>query len=95
MGSGSLILLLLKPALLDGGGLAGSGLALNLNLLVLVGGQIAGKVGLLWRRRSLRKSKLLDVGLGVTSLDRGGLIGLELTEVQVLDEVGWRGNDSQ
>lgn len=92
MGSGGL-LFLLEPALLDGGGLASGGLALDLDLLALVGGQFAGKVGLLGRLGGLGGGELLDVLFGVTSLDGGGLVGLELAEVQVLDGVGcgeWR-----
>lgn len=91
VGSGCLIFLLLEPALLDGGGLASGGLAFNLDLLALVGGQLAGKVGLLGRRGSLGESELLDVGLGVAGLDGGGLVGLQLTEVKVLNGVGWEG----
>lgn len=91
VGGRSLLFLLLKPALLDGSGLASGGLALNLDLLALVGGELTGKVGLLGRRGSLGQSELLDVGFGVTGLDGGGPVGLEFTEVQVLDGVGWRG----
>lgn len=87
MGSGGL-LFLLEPALLDGGGLASGGLALDLDLLALVGGQFAGKVGLLGRLGGLGSGELLDVLFSVTSLDGGGLVGLELAEVQVLDGVG-------
>lgn len=91
MGGSSLLLVLLEPVLLDGGGLTGGGLALNLDLLALVGGELTGKVGLLGRSRGLGKSELLDVLLGVTGLDGGGLVGLELAEVEVLDGVGWKG----
>lgn len=93
VGSRSLFLLLNEPALLDGGGLTSGGLALNLDNLALVGGKLAGKVGLLGGSRGLGESKLLDVGVGVASLDGSGLVGLELTEVQVLNGVGWRGLD--
>lgn len=75
MGSRSL-LLLLEPALLNGGGLTGGGLALNLDLLAFVGGQLTGKVGLLGRSGSLGKGELLDVGVGVTGLDGSGLVSL-------------------
>lgn len=88
MGGGSLFLLLFEPALLNGGGLTSGGLALDLDLLALVGGELTGKVGLFGGRGSLGKSELLDVGLGVAGLDRGGLVGLKFTEVQVLDGVG-------
>lgn len=92
MGSRSLLLLLLlKPALLNGCGLTSGGLALDLDLLALVGGELTGKVGLLRRRGSLGQSELLDVGFSVTGLDGSGLVGFEFTEVQVLDGVGWRG----
>jgi hypothetical protein len=87
VGRGSL-LFLLEPALLDGGGLASGGLALDLDLLALVGGQFAGEVSLLRRLGGLGGGELLDVLLGVTGLDGGGLVGLELAEVQVLDGVG-------
>jgi hypothetical protein len=90
VGSGGLFLLL-EPALLDGGGLASGGLALNLNLLALVGGQFAGEVGLLGRLGGLGSSELLDVLFGITGLEGGGLVGLELAEVQVLDGVGCGG----
>lgn len=91
MGGGGLFLLLFEPALLNGGGLTSSGLALDLDLLALVGGELTGEVGLLGGRGSLGESELLDVGLGVAGLDGGRLVGLELTEVQVLDGVGWTG----
>lgn len=86
------LLLLLEPALLNGGGLTGGGLALNLDLLAFVGGQLTSKVGLLGRSGGLGKSEFLDVGVGVAGLDRGGLVGLQLTEVQVLNWVGWEGH---
>jgi hypothetical protein len=88
VGGSSLFLLLLEPALLGGGGLTGGSLALNLNLLGLVGGQLTGEVGLLGGGGSLGEVESLDVALGVAGLDGGGLVGLELTEVEVLDLVG-------
>lgn len=91
MGSRSLLLLLLEPALLNGGGLAGGGLTLDLDLLALVGGQLAGKVGLLGGLGGLGNSKLVDVGVGVTGLDGSGLVGLEFAKVQLLNGVGWNG----
>jgi len=91
VGGSSLLLVLLEPVLLNGGSLTGGGLALNLDLLAFVGGQLTGKVGLLGRGGGLGQSELLDVLLGVTGLDGGGLVGLELAEVQVLDGVGWKG----
>lgn len=88
VGSSSLLFLLDEPALLDGSGLTSGGLALNLNHGLLVGGELTGKVGLFGGSGSLGESKLLDVGIGVASLDGGGLVGLELVDVQVLDGVG-------
>lgn len=88
MSSGSLLLFLLEPALLSGSGLASSSLALDLDLLALVGGELTGKVGLLGGSRSLGKGELVNVGVGVAGLDGSGLVGLELTEVQVLNGVG-------
>lgn len=88
MGGSSLFLLLLEPALLGGGGLAGGSLALDLNLLGLVGRQLTGEVGLLGGGGSLGEVESVDVALGVAGLDGSGLVGLELTEVEVLDLVG-------
>lgn len=88
MGGSGLLLVLLEPVLLDGGGLTSDGLALDLNLLALVGGELTGEVSLLGRRRGLGESELLDVLVGVTGLDGGGLVGLELLKVEVLDGVG-------
>lgn len=87
VGGGSL-LFLLEPALLNGGGLASGGLALDLDLLALVGGQFAGKVGLLGGLGSGRGRELLDVLVGITGLEGSGLVGLELAKVKVLDGVG-------
>lgn len=88
MSSGSLLLFLLEPALLSGSSLASSGLALDLDLLALVGGELTGKVSLLGGSRSLGEGELVNVGVGVAGLDGSGLVGLELTEVQVLNGVG-------
>lgn len=33
----------------------------------------------------------MNVGVGVGSLDLGGLVGADFLEVEVLDEVGWLG----
>jgi hypothetical protein len=90
VGSGGL-LFLLEPALLGRGGLASGGLAFDLDLLALVGGQIASEVGLLGRLGWLRGGELLDVLFSVTSLEGGGLVCLELAEVKVLDGVGCGG----
>lgn len=94
MGGRSLLLLLLEPRLLDGGGLASGGLALDLDLLALVGGELTGEVGLLGGSGSLGESELLNVGVGVTGLDGDGLVGLQLAEVEVLDGVGCEGSIS-
>jgi hypothetical protein len=91
VGSGGSLLLLLEPGLFDGGGLASGGLTLNLDLLALVGGELTGEVGLLGGSGSLGESELLDVGVGVAGLDGGGLVGLQLTKVEVLDRVGCEG----
>ena len=88
VGSGSLLLLLLKPALLNGGSLTSDGLALNLDLLALVGLQIIGEVGLLGGLGGSRGSELLDVSVGVTGLDGAGLVGTEFAEVELLNRVG-------
>jgi hypothetical protein len=89
VGGGNLLLILLEPALLNGGGFASGGLALDLDLLALVGGKFAGKVGLLGRLGDSGGGELLDVLFSVTGLDGGRLESLELAEVKVLDGVGW------
>lgn len=94
MGSRALVFLHLEPVLLNGGVLAGSSLALDLNPLGLVGLQFVRKVGLLGRLGRLRSRELVDVGLGVTGLDGLRLVGTELAEVQVLDGVRWAELDS-
>jgi hypothetical protein len=86
--SGLLLRLLLEPALLNRSGLTGSGLALDFDILVLVGVQFIGKVGLLGGFGRRRNSELLDVGFSVAGLDGGGLVGLELFQVELLDGVG-------
>lgn len=73
---------------LDGGSTGLSGLTLNLDLLGLVCAELAGNVGLLGGSRGLRKRELLDLTLGVRGLDGRRLVGLELAEVEVLDEIG-------
>lgn len=74
------------PVLNGGTGLGR--LTLNLNLLGLVCAELAGNVGLLGGSGSLGKGELLDLTFGVGGLDGGRLVGLELAEVEVLDEVG-------
>lgn len=90
MSGGSLFLFLLKPALLNRSGLAGSGLALNFNFLGLVGVQLIGEAGFFGGLGGSRNAELLSVGLSVTGLDRRRLVGTELTEVEFLDRVGCR-----
>lgn len=85
---GLLLRFLLEPALLNGSGLTGGGLALNLDLLALVGLQLIGEVGLLGGLGSGGRSELLDMSVGVTGLDGGGLVGTEFAEVELLDRVG-------
>jgi hypothetical protein len=94
VGSRALVFLHLEPVLLNGGGLAGSSLALDLNPLGLVGLQFVRKVGLLGRLGRLGSRELVDVGFGVTGLDGLRLVGTELAEVQVLDGVRWAELDS-
>lgn len=89
VGGGSWLFLLLEPALLDGGGLTSGGLTLHLDLLGFVVLQLVGNAGLLRRWWRLGSRELLDVGFRVTGLDGGGLVGAELTQVEVLDGVGW------
>lgn len=72
-----------------GGGLGGNVLALNLDGHSLVGGEVAGEVGLLGGNGGLGLVEGLDLANGVRGLDGGGLVGVELLEVQLLDEVGW------
>ena len=80
---------LLEPVLLHGCG-AGLSLALDLGHLALVGLELAGDVGLLGRRGSGGDAELLHLALGVRGFDGGRLVGLQLLEVQVLDDVGWK-----
>lgn len=88
--SGGSLLFLLKPALLNRSGLAGSGLALNLNFLGLVGVQFIGEAGFFGGLGGSRNAELLSVGLSITGLDGRRLVGTELTEVEFLDRVGCR-----
>lgn len=74
---------------LNGGSTGLGGLALNLDLLGLVCAELVGNIGLLGGSRGLGKSELLDLALGVGSLDGGGLVSLQLAEVEVLDEIGY------
>lgn len=85
-----LLLLLDEPVLDGGGGLAGLStlLTLNLNSHALVLFQAGGEVGLLGGLGGLRKGEGGDLTDGVGVLDGGGLVGLELPQVELLDEVG-------
>ena len=89
------VLLSLEPVGSRGGtGSLGRGvLALDLNGHALVLLQVAGKVGLLGGRRGLGDAEGLDVALGIGLLDGGDLVGLELLEVKLLDEVGCKRYD--
>lgn len=87
-----LLLLGLEPVLEGGGGVASLGggvLALDLDGHALILLQVAGEVGLLGGGGGLGHGKGLDLALGVGLLDGGDLVGLELLQVQLLDEVGY------
>ena len=81
----------LKPILLSNdGSFFSSSSALNLDLLGLIGGKLVGQsLGTLsrggWWGRDL---PLLDLAFRVGWFYRCGLIGFELTEVEILDGVG-------
>lgn len=87
---GSLLLLLLdEPVLNSGGGLASLGalLALDLDGHALVLLEVGGEVALLGGLGGLGLAEGGDLACGVGVLDGGGLVGLELLEVEFLDEV--------
>lgn len=84
-------LLLDKPGLGSLGGPGGGGIdrgALDFDSHRLILLKRAGKVGLLGGGGGLGEVESLDVALGVGVLDRGRLVGLELLEVELLDEIG-------
>ena len=89
-----LLLLLDQPVLNDGRGCVSRNTLVALNLdghgLVLL--QARGEIGLLGRSRSLGKGEGGDLANGVRVLDGDGLVGLELLEVELLDEVRCKGN---
>ncbi|KAF3072119.1 hypothetical protein CFAM422_005860 [Trichoderma lentiforme] len=88
---GLLLLLGLEPVRQlsnTSGGLGGSILTLDLNGHGLVGLEVVGQVSLLGRGRGLGHGEDLDLALSIGLLDGGGLVGLELLEVELLDEVG-------
>jgi len=80
---------LVKPVLLGGGLATLSGLTLDLGDLALVCGKFAGNVGLLGRCGCLGDGEGVDVTLGIGRLNGGDLVGLELAQVQVLNQVGY------
>lgn len=88
---GVLLLVLLDQPVLDGGGgLAGAGglLALDLDGHVLVLLQRGGQVGLLGGLGGLGLVEGQDLALGVVGLECWCLVGLEFFQVEFLDEVG-------
>lgn len=85
-----LLILLNEPVLNDGGGLAGGGglLALDLDGHVLVLLQRGSEVGLLGGLGGLGLVEGQDLALGVVGLECWCLVGLEFFQVEFLDEVG-------
>lgn len=70
------------------GSLGGGVLALNIDGEALVFLEVAGEVGLFGGLGRLGEGEGLDLADGVGLLDGGDLVGLELLEVELLDEVG-------
>lgn len=89
---GSGLLLLLDEPVLNNSGLAGIKTLLALNLdghgLVLL--QAGSQISLLGGEGSLGQVEGGDLAGGIGLLDGGGLVGLELLEVELLDEIGYR-----
>lgn len=89
---GVLLLVLLDEPVLDsgGGGTAGTGILLTLDLdghaLVLL--ERGGEVSLLGRLGGLGLLEGEDLALGVGVLDGWYLVGLELLQVEFLNEIG-------
>lgn len=83
------LLLLLKPIMLLLRRCSALRLALNVHATGLIRLQLARDVPLLGGFRRGRGRPLLHVAVGIRRLDGGGLVGLELFEVQILDEVRW------
>lgn len=86
-----ILLLLNKPVLHNSRGLSTAGInlgALDLDSHALVLLEAGGEVGLLGRLGRLGEVEGGDLADGVRVLDGGGLVGLELLEVELLDEVG-------
>lgn len=71
-----------------GGGLGRGVLALDVDGEVLVFLEVAGEVGLFGGLGRLGEGEGLDLADGVGLLDGGDLVGLELLEVELLDEIG-------
>lgn len=90
---GLILLLSLEPVGDGSGTTRGSGdiLALNLDGHALVLLKAASEIGLLGGSGGLGDVEGLDLALGVGGLDGGDLVGLELLEVELLDEVGCGG----
>lgn len=72
-------------------GRTGLRLALHIHRLRLVALQLARDVGFLGGRGWRGRLERLDLALGVVGLDGGDLVGLELADVQVLDDIRWGG----
>lgn len=100
MSTGALSSLLLGLKVLDlleivlGRVLARSGRGLGLvadrlDRLVLELAQLVGQVGLLGRLEAGRRRELLDVRLGVARLLGRGLVVADVSQVDVLDRVGY------
>lgn len=90
---GSESLLLLKPVLLNDGTRLGNStlsLTLNLNLGGLVSSKVLGQVGDIWDDSWLWGNPGLDDTLGIGSAEWRWLEGLELPDVEVLDEISYR-----
>jgi len=91
---GLLTLILLDEPVLDGSRSTADDalVALDLDGHALVVLQRVGEVSLLWRLGRLGRCEGLDLTDSVGILDGGGLVGLELLEVELLNEVGSAGD---
>lgn len=91
-GGGGLFLVLVDQPILDKGGgrlsVGARALALDVDGDGLVLLEAGGQVGLLGRGGRLGHAERGHVAVGVRVLDGRRLVGLELAEVDVLDEVG-------
>ena len=89
---GLVLLLSLEPVGESGGTLAGLGggvLTLNLNGHALILLQAAGEIGLFGGGGRLGHGKGLNLAFGIGLLDCRHLVGLELLQIELLNEVGW------